>query len=132
MEENNKEVIEEVSISSEREGETPKVKTLETPEVKTTETPEAEITDTPAAVEKKETRRRKKTTGVEARAEAPAGDTPKKEASEEVKEEASLPQLKPSLRYGFQLKGHYYSRAQLMSKSVLARLWKKYPGLFEK
>ncbi|MCC8046477.1 MAG: hypothetical protein LIP12_13445 [Clostridiales bacterium] len=120
MEENSKEIREKALISKEGTDET---QTVETSEAKTVETSEAEIAD-PA--EKKQTSRR--------RAPKSEAATTDKDASkkEEAKKEASPPRLKASLRHGFQLKGHYYSRAELGRKTVLAGLWKKYPGLFEK
>jgi len=132
MEENSKEIIEKTLISKERTDETPEVQTVETSEAKNVETPEAEITDTPTPAEKKQTTRRRAARTPKLEAAAADKDASKKEASPEAKKEASLPRLKASLRHGFQFKGHYYSRAELGRKNVLAGLWKKYPGLFEK
>lgn len=132
MEENRKEITEKTLLSAGRADETPAAETVETPGVTPTAAAAAEITDTPAAVEKKEARRRKKTTGEEAPAAVAKKRAPEKEASPEVKKETSPVRLKASLRHGFQLKGRYYSRAELGRKRVLMGLWEKYPGLFEK
>ena len=96
------------------------------------EVPEVETADTPVAREKKETSRRKKQQASKAAAAAAKEDTSEQEASPEVKKETSTPRLKASLRHGFQLKGRYYSRAELGRKTVLEKLYKQYPGLFEK
>jgi len=58
---------------------------------------------------------------------------PKKTAApKEIPEKTSVLRLKPSLRHGFQIRGRYYSRSELGRKSVLEKLYKQYPGLFEK
>ena len=124
MEENKENIIEETLLEEE--------KVIGSPAAEFAEVPEVETADTPVAREKKETSRRKKQQAPEAAAAAAKKSTPERQASPEVKKETSIPRLKPSLRHGFQLKGHYYSRAELGRKSVLVGLWKKYPGLFEK
>ena len=102
------------------------------PAAEPAEVPEVETADTPVAREKKETPRRKKQQAPEAAAAAAKKDTSEQEASPEVKKETSTPRLKASLRHGFQLKGRYYSRAELGRRTTLERLYKQYPGLFEK
>ena len=84
--------------------------------------------------------------GVAEKEESPGKEAPKKKkrtaggkkdgapavpVDTSVKKEGT-PRLKASLREGFQLKGRYYSRAQLGRKSVLEALYKQYPCLFEK
>ena len=124
MEENKKDILKETLLEEEKVIDSPAAESAEVPEVKTA--------DTPAAREKKETPRRKKQQAPEAAAAAAKKDTSEQEASPEVKKEMSTPRLKASLRHGFQLKGRYYSRAELGRKTVLEKLYKQYPGLFEK
>jgi len=115
MEENNKEIVEETLIEEETAETTPAAETAEAPEVETVETP--------AVAEKKQTTRRQKAAPKKAVVQVSPEDIPKK---------TSVLQLKTSLRYGFQLRGRYYNRTELGRKSVLEKLYKKYPGLFEK
>lgn len=108
MEENKKEIVEETIAPKEgMESE------ANTPPVAESTTQEAE---------KKPARQRK--------------TAPKKTAvgtpSPDIAEKTPVLRLKPSLRHGFQLKGRYYSRTELGRKSVLEKLYKQYPGLFEK
>ena len=88
-------------------------KVIGSPAMEPVEVPETETAGTPAAREKKKTSRRKKQQAPKATA-------------------AAVPRLKASLRHGFQLKGRYYSRAELGRRTMLEKLYKQYPGLFEK
>jgi len=124
MEENNKEIVKEVLIKEEE---------MEiTPATQTVEASEAETTEAPAAAEKKETTRRKKRAAPETKTTVTGKNTPREEAPGEKEKKMTVPRLKPSLRQGFQLKGRYYSSTELRHKTVLEKLYKQYPGLFEK
>jgi len=103
-----------------------------TPATQTVEASEAETTEAPAAAEKKETTRRKKQAAPETKAAVTGKNTPREEAPGEKEKKTTVPRLKASLRQGFQLKGRYYSSAELRRKTVLEKLYKQYPGLFEK
>lgn len=124
MEENNKEIAKEVLIEEE--------KTEITPATQTAEASEAETTEAPATAEKTQTTRRKKQAAPETKAAATGKNTPKEEAPGEKEKKTTVPRLKASLRQGFQLKGRYYSSTELRRKTVLEKLYKQYPGLFEK
>ena len=124
MEENSKEIIKEVLIEEE--------KTEITPATQTAEVSEAEPTEAPTTAEKKETTRRKRQAAPKTKAAATDENIPKKGAPDEKEKRTGSPRLKASLRQGFQLKGRYYSRAELGRKTVLEKLYKQYPGLFEK
>ena len=124
MEENKENIIEETLLEEE--------KGIGSPAMEPAEVPETETADTPAAREKKETSRRKKQQAPEAAAAAAAKDTPEKETSGAKEKRATVPRLKASLRHGFQLKGRYYSRAELGRRTTIEKLYKQYPGLFEK
>jgi len=124
MEENSKEIVKEVLIEEEE---------MEiTPATQTAEASEAEPTEAPAAAEKKETTRRKRQAAPKTKAAATDENTLGKEVPDEKEKKITAPRLKASLRQGFQLKGRYYSRAELGRKTVLEKLYKQYPGLFEK
>jgi len=124
MEENSKEIVKEVLIEEE--------KTEITPATQTAEASEAEPIAAPTTAEKKETTRRKRQAAPKTKAAATDKNTLEKGASGEKEKKITAPRLKASLRQGFQLKGRYYSRAELGRKTVLEKLHKQYPGLFEK
>lgn len=124
MEENSKEIVKEVLTKGEEMEITPATEPAEASEVETTEAP--------VAAEKKETTRRKKQATSETKAATMGKNTPREEAPGGKEKKMTVPRLKPSLRQGFQLKGRYYSSTELRRKTVLEKLYKQYPGLFEK
>jgi len=112
MEENKKEIVEETATAkevTESEAMTPSVAAA----------PETDVPADGDIAEKKPALRRK---------------TPPKTtaAPQEIPEKKGPLRLKPSRRHGFQFKGRYFSRTELGRKSVLEKLYKQYPGLFEK